>query len=69
MKRNIGGFDRIFRIVIGAVLIGLALANVIGWWGWIGIVPIVTALVSWCPLYMPIGINTFDKSQCSLKKP
>lgn len=67
MKRNIGSYDRIIRIIIGLVLIGLSFMNVIGWWGWIGVIPIVTALIGWCPLYTPMGINTFDQNQCSLK--
>ncbi|MGL4666330.1 MAG: YgaP family membrane protein [Saezia sp.] len=65
MKKNVGGLDRILRIVIGAVLIGLTLSHVIGWWGWIGVIPFATALIGWCPLYMPLGMNTADKSKCS----
>jgi hypothetical protein len=58
MTRNVGGFDRILRIVAGLALIGLALTGTIGWWGWIGIVPLGTALIGFCPLYPLFGITT-----------
>ena len=58
MARNVGGIDRVLRIVVGLALIGLTLAGVIGWWGWIGVVPLGTALVGFCPLYPLLGINT-----------
>lgn len=58
MKLNVGTIDRIARALIGIVLIGLTLAGVIGWWGWIGVVPLATAAISFCPLYTMLGINT-----------
>ena len=58
MKVNVGGIDRILRIVLGIVLIGLAVTNVVGWWGWLGVVPLATGLIGWCPLYAMLGINT-----------
>ena len=45
MKANVGGIDRILRIVIGLALIGLAVTGTVGIWGWIGIVPLLTGLV------------------------
>ncbi|WP_110069294.1 MULTISPECIES: YgaP family membrane protein [Halomonas] len=63
MKSNVGGADKIARIVIGAVLIGLALTGVIGAWGWIGVLPLATGLLNFCPAYGLLGINT-----CKLKK-
>uniref|UniRef100_UPI00404A05CA YgaP family membrane protein n=1 Tax=Candidatus Roseilinea sp. TaxID=2838777 RepID=UPI00404A05CA len=63
MKFNVGGVDRILRIVVGIVLIALTLMGTIGVWGWIGIVPLVTGLFKFCPLYTLIGINT-----CPVKK-
>jgi multidrug transporter EmrE-like cation transporter len=63
MTKNVGGIDRILRIVVGLVLIAYAL-NLIapdtGYnvWGWIGVVPLVTALVNFCPLYKIIGLST-----------
>jgi hypothetical protein len=58
MKANVGGIDRILRIVAGLALIGLTLADVIGVWGWIGIVPLVTGLFKFCPFYPLLGMNT-----------
>lgn len=58
MKLNVGGIDRILRIVAGLALIGLTLAGVIGVWGWIGVVPLFTGLFKFCPLYTMLGMNT-----------
>jgi hypothetical protein len=58
MKINIGGVDRFFRVVIGVLLIGLAIFDRIGPWGYIGILPIATALIGWCPVYAPFGFST-----------
>ena len=63
MKVNIGSWDRVVRIVAGVALIVLAWVGVIGVWGWIGIVPLVTGLFKFCPLYSIIGMNT-----CPMKK-
>lgn len=63
MKSNTGSIDRIIRIVVGLVLIGLTLNGTIGWWGWLGAVPLVTGLVGFCPAYTLLGINT-----CPMKK-
>jgi len=61
MKTNVGGIDRILRIVLGLVLIGLTLTGTIGVWGWIGVVPLATGFMSFCPLYTMIGVNTCPK--------
>jgi hypothetical protein len=58
MKTNVGGIDRIARIVLGIALIALAATGTIGLWGWIGLVLLGTALVGFCPLYPLLGINT-----------
>ena len=58
MTKNIGSLDRILRIVIGAALIAATLMGAIGVWGWIGVVPLATALMGWCPPYAIFGINT-----------
>ena len=58
MKVNVGGIDRILRIVVGLVLIALAVTNTVGWWGWLGVVPLATGLIGWCPPYAMLGINT-----------
>jgi hypothetical protein len=58
MKFNVGGIDRILRIIVGIVLIALTLMGTIGLWGWIGLVPLLTGLFKFCPLYSIIGIST-----------
>lgn len=58
MSQNVGGIDRILRIVVGLALIGLALMGVVGWWGYIGAVPLLTGIIGWCPAYLPFGIKT-----------
>ncbi|MEN9630079.1 MAG: hypothetical protein RJA10_3307 [Pseudomonadota bacterium] len=63
MKTNVGGIDRILRIVIGLVLIGLAATGTIGAWGWIGVVPLATAAMGFCPLYTVLGF-----SSCPVKR-
>jgi hypothetical protein len=63
MKINLGGLDRILRIVAGLALIGLTLAGVIGVWGWLGVVLVATAAVGFCPIYTVLGLNT-----CPMKK-
>ena len=58
MKTNEGGIDRMLRIVAGLALLGLMAAGTIGWWGWLGIVPLATGLIGWCPVYTLLGLNT-----------
>jgi hypothetical protein len=60
MKANVGGIDRIVRGVAG---IGLTAWALMGGpvWAWIGVVPLFTAAVGWCPLYLPFGISTCAK--------
>ena len=58
MKLNIGSMDRIARVVVGLGLMALAATGVVGVWGWIGVVPVVTGAVGFCPAYTLLGINT-----------
>ena len=62
MTQNVGGIDRILRIVVGLVLIGLAATGTVGWWGWLGIVLLATGALGWCPPYTNFGFNT-----CAMK--
>ncbi len=64
MKANVGGIDRIARIVFGLVLIALAATGTIGAWGWVGLMPLATGAIGFCPLYPLIGLST-----CPLKQP
>jgi hypothetical protein len=62
MTANVGVLDRTLRIVAGLVLVGFAL-GLFGSayqtvWGWIGVIPLATGVVSWCPLYGLLGMNT-----------
>lgn len=61
MKANVGGIDRILRIVVGLILIALAVTGTVGAWGYIGIVPILTGTFRFCPAYLPFGINSCSK--------
>jgi len=60
MNSNVGGIDKILRIVVGLAIIawGYATQN---WWGAVGLVPLLTATVNFCPLYPLLGINTCKK--------
>lgn len=62
MKLNEGSIDRAIRIILGLVLISLVFIGPQSPWGWIGVIPLVTGLVGFCPLYALLGMNT-----CKLK--
>ena len=57
MKANVGGVDKVIRIVLGLVIIALGLVYK-SWWGLVGLPPLATALINFCPLYTLIGIST-----------
>ncbi len=63
MKANVGGLDRILRIVVGIVLIALAVTGTVGPWGWIGVVPLLTGLFRFCPFYPLLGMNSCPLQQ------
>jgi hypothetical protein len=58
MQANVGGLDRIARIVLGLVLVGLAVSGAVGAWGYIGLVLLATGAIGWCPAYLPFGLST-----------
>ena len=58
MKTNLGSLDRGLRIAAGLVLIALAATGTVGWWGWLGLIPLATGLMGWCLPYQLLGINT-----------
>lgn len=60
MKANVGSSDRIIRFILGAVIIVLGFVYS-SWWGVVGIVPIITASLNFCPAYSLIGISTKKK--------
>ncbi len=55
---NVGSVDRVIRIILGLALISLAFFGPQTPWGWLGIVPLATAILSWCPIYTLVGVNT-----------
>ena len=55
--KNMGSIDRILRIVVGIAVLGAGF-YFNNWWGAIGAVPLITALIGWCPLYTILGIKT-----------
>ena len=58
MQRNVGGIDRTLRIVVGLGLVAAAATSAVGWWGWLGLVPLATGAIGWCPPYAMFGLNT-----------
>ena len=58
MKTNEGALDRAMRVVAGLALTGLAATGTVGLWGYIGVVPLLTGAVGFCPVYTLLGINT-----------
>ena len=69
MKQNVGGMDRILRLVIGVVLLGLAYMGNFGAYAWVGYVAGAvlagTAAIGWCPPYALFGWNTCDTKKLS----
>ena len=63
MKLNVGGIDRFLRIIVGLVLIGLAATQTVGWWGWLGIIPLAAGAIGRCPAYSLLGAST-----CPMRK-
>ena len=64
MKQNVGGIDRVLRIVAGLILTALAATGVVGTWAWLGLIILATGLFSFCGAYTLLGINT-----CPIKAP
>lgn len=60
MSQNVGGIDRILRILVGLAAIAFALfsGHELAVWGWLGILPLATGLFAWCPGYLPFGLTT-----------
>lgn len=63
MKVNEGTIDRAVRVIVGLGLLSLAFVGPQTPWGYIGIIPLATGAMGWCPLYTVLGINT-----CPVKK-
>jgi hypothetical protein len=59
---NEGAFDRAFRIVLGLVLMSLMFFGPHAWWGMFGVIPLVTGIVGYCPLYRVLHVNTCHRA-------
>lgn len=62
LQPNVGRKDRLIRIVAGVVIVALGLFFK-SWWGLIGLLPIATAVLRWCPAYAPLGISTCEAEE------
>lgn len=58
MQKNVGSTERVIRVAAGLGLISLVFIGPQTPWGWIGLLPIATGLIGWCPPYALFGINT-----------
>jgi len=60
MRQNVGGIDRVVRIVLGAAILSLLFLtdSPNRWWALVGLVPLVTGVVAWCPAYLPFGVRS-----------
>jgi len=61
--KNVGGVDKVLRIIVGLVLLSLVFVGPQTIWGWVGLVPLFTGIFGFCPLYKVIGLNS-----CPMKK-
>ena len=62
MKANVGGLDRSLRIIAGLFLVDLALSGTLGARAWVGLLPLATGALAWCPLYVPSGLSTLTRA-------
>lgn len=64
--KNVGAADRIIRVVIGVALIALVFMGPRTVWGWIGVIPLATAFIGWCPIYRVLGLRTCKSGRCKV---
>jgi len=62
MEKNVGGIDRVLRIIVGLGLISLVYVGPQTPWGWIGVIPLLSAIVGFCPAYRLIGLSTCSRA-------
>ncbi|HEY5642966.1 MAG TPA: DUF2892 domain-containing protein [Woeseiaceae bacterium] len=63
MTKNEGTIDRVLRVVVGAGVLSLVFVGPQTAWGWIGIVPLLTGIIGYCPAYSLLGISTCPMKQ------
>ncbi|NOQ81774.1 MAG: DUF2892 domain-containing protein [Methylophaga sp.] len=66
MKCNVGGIDRRLRIIAGVVIIALGIYFQ-NWLGAIGLIPLLTGIIGWCPAYLPFGLSSAKACTCKHK--
>lgn len=66
MKHNVGSYDAGVRFVAGCAVMWLGV-NTESWWGLVGLVPVLTAVFGFCPLYWPFGLDTTGPDQRAAK--
>ena len=64
LKTNLGSIDRALRIILGLALLAIVFVGPQTPWGWVGLVPLVTAFIGSCPVYSLLGVKT-----CSVQRP
>jgi hypothetical protein len=57
MTKNMGKGDRIFRLILGVIIIAVGIYYQ-SWWGIVGLILLITAMINWCPLYVPFKLST-----------
>lgn len=62
MQLNVGSIDRALRVIVGLAIVSLVFVGPQTPWGWLGLILVVTGLMSWCPIYRLIGVNTRPKA-------
>lgn len=67
MQKNVGKTDKTARIIAGLAIIVLGLVFQ-SWWGLIGLIPLATAAMGWCPAYLPLGISTCEVATAESKE-
>jgi len=65
MPTNVGTLDRVIRVILGIGLIALVFVGPQTPWGWVGLVPLLTALIGYCPAYQIFGLRTCPLSRSS----
>jgi hypothetical protein len=68
MVKNVGSADKAIRWIVGLAIIGAGIYYK-SWWGAIGLVPVITAMISYCPLYVPLKMNTCKKEEPKQEQP
>jgi hypothetical protein len=58
LTQNVGGLDKVLRVILGLALLTAGYFGPLGWWGLVGLVPLLTALAGTCPLYTILGLRT-----------